>query len=114
MTLPNRTVLAIVLSLLVWGAFADPFVPSQPLGVTSVNGQNGAVTVQPGNFIGSFTVATLLATKPCDGVTVPFGSVAYVTDLGGGANNAKCINNAWQHFTLGIPTTNASTSGTVT
>jgi hypothetical protein len=83
-------------------------------GVASVNGCTTICTVQPGNFIGNFTVANLLAQKPCDGVTVPYGSVAYVTDLGGGANNAKCINNAWQHFTLGVPTTNSSTSGTVT
>lgn len=82
-----------------------------PIDVQSINGCRGICTVQPGNFVGTYQVATLPA---CDNTTTPYGSIAYVTDLGGGANNAKCINGAWQHFTLGIPATNNSTSGTVT
>ena len=89
--------------------------------VQSVNTSTGNVVVQPGNFIGSFTVANLLSQKPCDGSAVPYGSIAYVTDLGGGANNVKCLGtngvNAWQHFSLGTPSTNStnfSTTQTVT
>lgn len=102
--------LALLLSLLVsHGAFAEQL--GAVAGVASVNGCTGNCTVQPGNFVGTYQVGTL---PSCNNTTTPYGSIAYVTDLGGGANNAKCIAGAWQHFTMGVPGSSAAASGTVT
>lgn len=75
--------------------------------VSTVNNCSGICSVQPGNFVGDFTVATL---PTCNGTATTYGSVAYATDLGGGANNVKCINNFWQHFSLGTPQANSNTT----
>jgi hypothetical protein len=96
--------------LLASGPSLAPAVAAQTIsnvGQTSVNGCTGSCTVQPGNFIGTYTVATLPA---CNGTTTQYGYVAYVTDLGGGANTAKCVAGYWQHFTLGAPVTITSTA----
>lgn len=83
--------------------FADGYLT--PSSVQSVNGCT-AICNFPVN-IGPKTIAALPA---CDNSTTLYGSVAYVTDLGGGANNVKCVNGFWQHFTLGTPQTNSNTT----
>lgn len=103
--------LAFALALFIAPARAQDISTS---GVSSINGCQGVCTVQPGNFIGSFTVATL---PTCNGTSIPYGNIAYVTDLGGGGNNVKCLNalgvNAWTHFNYGIPGAISAASGTV-
>lgn len=57
------------------------------------------------SFLGQYTVATIPACS-----TTNYGKLAYVSDLGGGANNVKCVTGYWEHLTDGVPAINATTT----
>lgn len=107
----RRTLAACLIAIGLFGAAKADSVPDD---LTGLQSSVTTLLARPAsNYIGQFTVATL----PSCGTTAAFGSIAYVLDLGGGGNNAKCLNaggvSAWTHFNYGIPGPISANSGTV-